>query len=139
MDYSEVPQSLAACDTFVSASVSEVHPLTFIEAMASGLAPVGTRSPGVADTLCDDGEIGNGWLVDVPANNPHSNSAGDSARRERALEQFAHTLSLALCDEEERMKRAARAMVDSNRYSIDATADATLELYRDVLAARSIH
>ncbi|HEX8552607.1 MAG TPA: glycosyltransferase [Abditibacteriaceae bacterium] len=138
MDYAEVPQSLAACDIFVSASVSEVHPLTFIEAMASGLAPVGTHSPGVADTVCDDDEASNGWLCDVPAGHPHNNSASDAALREAAVEQFAHTLSHALGDEEERKQRAARAKVDSSRYSIDATADATLQLYCEVLSARSV-
>ncbi len=49
--YSDVPNYLAACDAFATASVTEVHPLTVIEAMAAGLPVVGVRSPGVSDTV----------------------------------------------------------------------------------------
>jgi len=38
-------------DAFVTASVTEVHPLTVIEAMASGLPVLGIQSPGVGDTI----------------------------------------------------------------------------------------
>ena len=131
LNYAEVPAALAASDVFVSASVSEVHPLTFIEAMASGLAPVGTRSPGVADTLCDEIGRETGWLCDVPFENKN-----DAASRERAVEDFAATLANALGDEEERKRRAARAKQSSAKFSIAATTDATLEIYRDVIRAR---
>jgi hypothetical protein len=61
----DVCAALQIADVFVSASVSEVHPLTFIEAMASGLPCVGTPSPGVSDMISDgsDGRIPNGWLA----------------------------------------------------------------------------
>jgi glycosyltransferase involved in cell wall biosynthesis len=51
--YHEVPDLLAACDAFVTASVSEVHPLSVIEAMAAGLPVVGIDAPGVRDTVSD--------------------------------------------------------------------------------------
>ena len=38
-------------DFFVSASVSEVHPLSFMEAAAAGLPLIGIRSPGVCDIV----------------------------------------------------------------------------------------
>ena len=55
--YAEVPNYMASGDFFVSASLSEVHPLTFIEAAAANLPALGIRSPGVADII-RDGETG---------------------------------------------------------------------------------
>ena len=55
--YEQIPGYLALADFFVSASVSEVHPLTFIEAAATGLPAVGIDSPGVTDMIVD-GETG---------------------------------------------------------------------------------
>ena len=58
--YLEVGNHLAAADAFATASVSEVHPLTVIEALASGLPVVAVRSPGITETV-DSGK--NGHLV----------------------------------------------------------------------------
>jgi 1,2-diacylglycerol 3-alpha-glucosyltransferase len=55
--YEHVPEYMAAGDFFVSASFTEVHPLTFIEAAAANLPALGFRSPGVAD-IVRDGETG---------------------------------------------------------------------------------
>ncbi|MBN2386003.1 MAG: glycosyltransferase [Anaerolineales bacterium] len=55
--YERLPDYLAACDVFVTASVSEVHPLSVIEAMAAGLPTVGLHSVGVGDTV-EDGITG---------------------------------------------------------------------------------
>ncbi len=57
IDYELVPGYLAICDIFVTASVTEVHPLSVIEAMAAGLPEVGLRSVGVGDTI-EDGLTG---------------------------------------------------------------------------------
>lgn len=57
VDYEQVPRYLAAADAFVTASVTEVHPLSVIEAMASGLPVLGIESPGVSDSIVD-GETG---------------------------------------------------------------------------------
>ncbi|HEY2980167.1 MAG TPA: glycosyltransferase [Anaerolineales bacterium] len=51
--YDSLPGYLAMCDVFVTASVSEVHPLSVIEAMAAGLPVIGIESPGVGDTVQD--------------------------------------------------------------------------------------
>ncbi|MBI3957888.1 MAG: glycosyltransferase [Chloroflexi bacterium] len=51
--YDKIPGYLKLADFFVSASVSEVHPLTFIEAAATGLPAVGIDSPGVTDMIVD--------------------------------------------------------------------------------------
>jgi glycosyltransferase involved in cell wall biosynthesis len=55
--YEKIPAYLKLSDFFVSASVSEVHPLTFIEAAAAGIPSLGIRSPGVIDIL-EDGVTG---------------------------------------------------------------------------------
>jgi glycosyltransferase involved in cell wall biosynthesis len=52
--YQDVPSYLAMADAFVTASVTEVHPLSIIEAMASGLPVLGIKSPGISDTIEDD-------------------------------------------------------------------------------------
>ncbi|MFZ0545310.1 MAG: glycosyltransferase [Candidatus Promineifilaceae bacterium] len=49
--YEDVANYLAAADFFVTASVTEVHPLTLIEAMAAGLPVVAYASPGIVDTV----------------------------------------------------------------------------------------
>jgi 1,2-diacylglycerol 3-alpha-glucosyltransferase len=51
VDYEEVANYLAAADMFVTASVSEVHPLTVIEGMAAGLPVIAPASPGIVDTV----------------------------------------------------------------------------------------
>ena len=53
IDYSNINRLLTMADVFVTASSSEVHPLSVIEAMASGLPVVGIISPGVSDTVED--------------------------------------------------------------------------------------
>lgn len=55
--YEKLPAYLAMCDVFVTASVTEVHPLSVIEAMATGLPIMGIDSPGVSDSVTD-GETG---------------------------------------------------------------------------------
>jgi len=55
--YDQLPSYLAMCDVFVTASVSEVHPLSVIEAMGTNLPVMGIESPGVGDTVVD-GETG---------------------------------------------------------------------------------
>jgi len=54
VDYASIPGHLALADIFVTASQTEVHPLSLIEAMACGLPPLGIASPGIEDTIVDD-------------------------------------------------------------------------------------
>ena len=51
--YDQLPAYLAMCDIFVTASVTEVHPLSVIEAMGTGLPVMGIQSVGVGDTVQD--------------------------------------------------------------------------------------
>ncbi len=63
VNYAEMPNLLAAADIFATASVTEVHPLTVIEAMGAGLPVAATRSPGMVD-LVESGKTG--YLVKDP-------------------------------------------------------------------------
>jgi glycosyltransferase involved in cell wall biosynthesis len=51
--YHQLPSYLAMCDAFVTASITEVHPLSVIEAMGTGLPVLGIDSPGVGDSISD--------------------------------------------------------------------------------------
>jgi 1,2-diacylglycerol 3-alpha-glucosyltransferase len=51
ISYDDLPSYLAMCDAFVTASVTEVHPLSVIEGMATGLPVLGIDSPGVGDSI----------------------------------------------------------------------------------------
>ena len=55
--YDQLPRYLAVADAFVTASVSEVHPLSVIEAMSARLPILGIISPGIEDTV-EDGHTG---------------------------------------------------------------------------------
>lgn len=55
--YANLPSYLAMCDIFATASVTEVHPFSVIEGMATGLPIVGIDSPGISDSIAD-GETG---------------------------------------------------------------------------------
>jgi len=55
--YDKIASYLRMADGFVTASVTEVHPLSVIEAMAAGLPILGIQSPGIGDTV-DDGVSG---------------------------------------------------------------------------------
>ncbi len=66
IEYDQLPAFLAMCDIFVTASVTEVHPLSVIEAMGAGLPIMGIESVGVGDTV-EDGVTGFLSTENLPA------------------------------------------------------------------------
>lgn len=64
--YDQLPAYLAMCNIFVTASITEVHPLSVIEAMGAGLPTMGIDSVGVGDTV-EDGKTGFLATHDLPA------------------------------------------------------------------------
>jgi 1,2-diacylglycerol 3-alpha-glucosyltransferase len=64
--YDKLPAYLAMCNAFVTASITEVHPLSVIEAMGVGLPVMGIRSVGVGDTV-QEGITGFLSTHDLPA------------------------------------------------------------------------
>ena len=110
--YEIVPDMLAAADVFVTASVSEVHPLVVMEAMAAGLPVIGIHSPGVGDIVQHEKT---GFLTN-----------------EDAGEFVARMLQIASeTDLRQRLGEAAR--IDAANYDIRIMADRMLDHYRTLI------
>jgi 1,2-diacylglycerol 3-alpha-glucosyltransferase len=111
--YADIPRYLGLSDIWVSASISEVHPLTLIEAMAAGLPIVGVESPGVSDTVAHR-------VTGLLAASPEAGAISECM------------LTLANHPETRRaMALAAREA--ATRYSIDATGAELLGIYEVIV------
>ncbi len=113
--YTRVPGFLAAADAFVTASVTEVHPLTLIEAMASGLPLLGIDSPGVSDTI----QHGVNGLL----------SSND-------LNTFVGRMLQLVTDHSQRREMASHAQSQAGLYAIERTAQIVLNHYERLAAGR---
>jgi glycosyltransferase involved in cell wall biosynthesis len=114
--YDRMPDYEAAADVFVTGSVSEVHPLVVLEAMAAGLPVVAVSSPGIADTVVD---TVSGLLA--PAATP-----GALAER---MEQLA-------ADDNARRRMSDAARDASAAYSLPRTADVLLGMYEQLVSEK---
>lgn len=115
VDYQLIPAYLRLADVFVTASQTEVHPFSLIEALASGVPALGIASPGVSDTLVD-GENG---LV----------SGSDIAA-------FTAKLMRLVMEPETRQRLGAAARISAHQYDINRTAQAVLNEYQSLAAER---
>jgi glycosyltransferase involved in cell wall biosynthesis len=115
LPYEQVPRYMAAADVFVTASVTEVHPLTVIEAMAAGLPVLGIASPGVSDTV-QDGHTG--YLVPPQA------------------EAMAEKMILLMTDTERRHAMGRQACQAAQAYAIERTAQKLLDGYQQLVEER---
>jgi 1,2-diacylglycerol 3-alpha-glucosyltransferase len=109
LDYDHLPSYLAMCDAFVTASVTEVHPLSVIEAMATGLPVLGIQSVGVGDTVEDD-------------------ITGFLASEDQAA--FAAKMTRLCMDHDLRHKMGEAARRASRQYAIERTTQIMLEHYK---------
>lgn len=111
--YDQLPGYLAMADAFVTASVTEVHPLSVIEAMASGLPVLGIQSPGVGDTV-KDGVTG--FIV------PDQDLAAYTAKMIRMI-----------TDEANRKEMGHNAAREVEKYAIEQTSKLMVERYQAVI------
>jgi glycosyltransferase involved in cell wall biosynthesis len=107
--YEKLPGYLAAADAFVTASVTEVHPLSVIEAMATGLPVLGVQSPGVGD-IVEDGVSG--------------------LLSEEDVAVFTAKMVRMVTDCEMRKAMAIQARLQSENYAVERTTNILLDHYQ---------
>jgi 1,2-diacylglycerol 3-alpha-glucosyltransferase len=111
--YKELPGYLHMADAFITASVTEVHPLSIIEAMAAGLPVLGIDSPGVGDTILDGIT---GMLSDED------------------LATYTAKMVRLVTEPELREEMSRNARQESEKYSIERTSMIMLDLYEKTIA-----
>jgi 1,2-diacylglycerol 3-alpha-glucosyltransferase len=112
ISYRELPAYLAMCNIFVTASITEVHPLSVIEAMGTGLPVMGIHSVGVGDTV-QDGITGLLASHDLSA--------------------FTAKLTRLCLDLNLRSQMGDSAQKASSNYAIERTTRLILELYEKLI------
>jgi 1,2-diacylglycerol 3-alpha-glucosyltransferase len=117
--YDEIRCYLSAADMYVTASVTEVHPLSVIEAMAVGLPVLGINSPGVGDIVRDDVS---GCLAQ------DEDIAAFTAKMVRMV--TGHDLR-------QQMGKSAKTLAQT--YSINKTSQMMIQKYRSVIDQSQSH
>ncbi len=113
LPYSEIPSYLCMSDAFVTASVTEVHPLSLIEAMAAGLPVLGIQSPGVGDSINDG-------------------VTGFLAAQEDMAAFTAKMVRLAI-ENDQRREMGCQAAVAAEAFAIERTTQVMVECYQQLV------
>ena len=112
VDYQDVPGYLGIADAFVTASYTEVHPLTLMEGTAVGLPSLGIRSPGIEDII-QDGQTG--YLV----NND--------------FDEFSDGMLRLLRDGDDRQRMSELAYIKAERFSIEESCHLLMQHYYELV------
>ncbi|PWH15857.1 MAG: hypothetical protein DDG59_10740 [Anaerolineae bacterium] len=115
--YERVCQYLKMADVFATASVTEVHPLSVIEAMAAGLPVLGIHSPGISDSVQDGVS---GLLIS-----------------EEDMAAFTAKMAWLISHKEERLRMGENARRESERFSIDQTGAKMLDIYQTAIEGKA--
>ena len=121
-DHCDLAEMFGCCDVFAAPAVDEPFGLVYLEAMASGIPPIGTASGGPLSFINVDPEQPTGWLT-----------APDDVRA------TAHALGEATSDDAmraERGKAAARFVRD--HYSWASSAQAFVTVYEELVAVPAV-
>jgi glycosyltransferase involved in cell wall biosynthesis len=108
-----------AADIYVHAAHVETFGLTMVEAMASGIPVVATRTAAIPEVV-NDGETG---FLATP----------------RDVEDMTSRVVELLKNPEQRHAMGLRALQASKRFDVNRTVEAYLDWYREILAQRAIH
>jgi 1,2-diacylglycerol 3-alpha-glucosyltransferase len=114
--HNELPGYLTMCDGFATASVTEVHPLSVIEAMTAGLPVLGIDSPGVGDTVQD------GITGFISSNN---------------LAVYTAKMARLVSEPQLRQKLGNSANLAAEEYAIEKTVQKVLVQYQRLIAESS--
>ena len=113
-DYKAIPTYTALADAFITGSVSEVHPLVVVEALAAELPVIAVASPGISDTI----KHGKSGLLAIEA-------------KPGALLTEAEKI---ITDEALRLSLSEGAAAQAQHYDLDSTAGLLLAKYEDLLS-----
>jgi glycosyltransferase involved in cell wall biosynthesis len=111
--YDEMPKVYRAADLFATASTTEVHPLTIMEALASGLPVVAVTAMGTGD-IVTHGE--------------------DGLLTEETLKDFTAALARLLGDAKLRDKMAQSAQTGAVRFGVESSTTTLLTAYELAIA-----
>lgn len=109
---SDVPARMREADLYLNTSLYEGMPLTLLEAMASGLPIIASDVPGNRE-LVDEGYNGFRASLDDP-------------------QDFAFMLERVLSDPAAYRTMSGNALARSREYSVEATAQKHLQMYREI-------
>jgi glycosyltransferase involved in cell wall biosynthesis len=114
ISYDQIPSYLASSDFFITPSLSEVFPLSIIEAIGAGLPVLGINAPGISDIIVD--EV-NGLI-----------SRND-------LSSFTDALLRLSSDSSYCKKLGMQAINSSRQYDIRLTTEILIQHYKRVVEA----
>ncbi|MDD5603757.1 MAG: glycosyltransferase [Eubacteriales bacterium] len=118
INYTDMPAYYKMADIFAITSVTEVKPLTILEALAAGLPVVAVNASGASDTLTD---------------------MYDSILTASDKDRYSEALLRILSDEALHGKLSKGALLTASGYSADSISASYLKLYDDLVGLKRVH